>query len=625
MSPALRHDLLSEATIAFALAMICYTANGKTIPSGDTLPARYLPFAILQQGTFYLDDFPFLYESEDAYWAQKVGDHYVSYYPVGAAVLALPFYVPAVLWTGATPEEARSAELEKLAASGIVALSVAFMYTALRRLASRPWAFALAVAYGLGTSSLSVSSQALWQHGPAQLCLALGIFFLVRGRERPVFTMLAGLPLAFAFVCRPTNVTMLVAAAGYVLLVQPRAILGFALAAAPAIGFQFWYNAVYLASPFATQFPVWRGPYWNNSALTNLAGFLLSPSRGLFVYSPVLVFSLWGGVVAWGRNGDRLARALGVGVLLTLLLYSRWWMYWGGSCYGPRLLADVAPALAFLLLPCGCLLSRLATARAIFAITLAWSVAAHAAGSYWDDGSWNKRLDNVARHPEILWSWSDNQLVNAFRGSSLALVPRAVLSPTAIDPLLEARLEKQAEADPRHDQALLALRELYESANDRARAQAVEALRRARFTPPHRVEWKLDDELTLRGVDWAVPDGNVLELTTYWRAERTMAEDYAVYTRWIGEGCGGKNDDVLGAGTHPTSHWIAGETFKQTRRLSLPVRIASAGCSLELGVWSPRERRNLYIRGWPLWRRSGTVLTVKLDSEGAASVSAADR
>jgi hypothetical protein len=139
------------------------------------------------------------------------------------------------------------------------------------------------------------------------------------------------------------------------------------------------------------------------------------------------------------------------------------------------------------------------------------------------------------------------------------------------------------------------------------------------------VEWKLGDELTLRGVDWIVPDGAVLELTTYWCAERTMAEDYAVYTRWIGEGCGGKNDDVLGAGTHPTSHWIAGETFKQTRRLSLPARIVPPGCSLELGVWSPREGRNLYIRGWPLWRRMGTVLTVKLDSDGTASVSAADR
>ena len=66
MPAVLRHDTLSEAAIVFAVAMICYTANGKTIASGDTLPARVLPFAILQQGSFYLDDFPFLYAGKDA-------------------------------------------------------------------------------------------------------------------------------------------------------------------------------------------------------------------------------------------------------------------------------------------------------------------------------------------------------------------------------------------------------------------------------------------------------------------------------------------------------------------------------------------------------------------------------
>jgi len=85
-------------------------------------------------------------------------------------------------------------------------------------------------------------------------------------------------------------------------------------------------------------------------------------------------------------------------VLLTLVFYSRWSTYWGGACYGPRLLADVTPALAFLLVPCGRLVSRFAAARVLFMLALAWSIAAHAAGAYWDDGSWNKRLDRLAYH-----------------------------------------------------------------------------------------------------------------------------------------------------------------------------------------------------------------------------------
>jgi hypothetical protein len=75
----LREDAWSEATMIFALAMVCYTANGKSIGSGDTLPARYLPFGVLRQGSFYLDDYPLLHRGK-AYSIRRIGDHDVSFY-----------------------------------------------------------------------------------------------------------------------------------------------------------------------------------------------------------------------------------------------------------------------------------------------------------------------------------------------------------------------------------------------------------------------------------------------------------------------------------------------------------------------------------------------------------------
>ena len=72
---------------------------------------------------------------------------------------------------------------------------------------------------------------------------------------------------------------------------------------------------------------------------------LVSPSRGLFVYSPVLLFPaagllLWlvrrrGGLLAWAA----VAVAAGVG---TIAQFTVWW---GGHSFGPRLLSDVLPAL----------------------------------------------------------------------------------------------------------------------------------------------------------------------------------------------------------------------------------------------------------------------------------------
>src|ERR1700693_270786 len=80
------------AAVLFAV----YLGNARTIGSGDTLPARYLPFSILLRGTFYLDgldgfDVPYLYS------VRRVNGHVVSDFPVGSAILAVPIYLPFVL------------------------------------------------------------------------------------------------------------------------------------------------------------------------------------------------------------------------------------------------------------------------------------------------------------------------------------------------------------------------------------------------------------------------------------------------------------------------------------------------------------------------------------------------
>ena len=85
--------------------------------------------------------------------------------------------------------------------------------------------------------------------------------------------------------------------------------------------------------------------------VAGLAGVLVSPSRGLFVYAPVLLFSV-AGLAAWlvRRRGGVLAcaaLAAAVGVA-TIAQFSVWW---GGHSFGPRLLTDVLPAVVLGLVP----------------------------------------------------------------------------------------------------------------------------------------------------------------------------------------------------------------------------------------------------------------------------------
>ena len=120
----------------------------------------------------------------------------------------------------------------------------------------------------------------------------------------------------------------------------------------------------------------WTTPLWGG-----LAGILVSPGRGLLVYSPIAIGSLIGMALVWRRHGDLLLRYVGPGVLCTLLLYSKWGNWWGGSSYGPRLLADLGPALALLLYPVGPLVGRSRLLKAVAILLAVWSVGAHAIGA----------------------------------------------------------------------------------------------------------------------------------------------------------------------------------------------------------------------------------------------------
>src|SRR5437870_9543736 len=158
--------------LLFLSVVLAYVANGRAIGSGDPLPARYLPFSLLRERNADLDEFPFLYDELARrdfplldgipYFLTRRHGHYLSAYSPGPALLALPVYAGPAL--AGAPARLWAARLDKLSAAVITALSVIFVFWALAGLVERRWALGIAAIYAFGTSSWSVSSQALWQH-----------------------------------------------------------------------------------------------------------------------------------------------------------------------------------------------------------------------------------------------------------------------------------------------------------------------------------------------------------------------------------------------------------------------------------------------------------------------------
>lgn len=79
-------------------------------------------------------------------------------------------------------------------------------------------------------------------------------------------------------------------------------------------------------------------------SLMRIWGLTFSPGKGLFLYSPVLLLGIWGGMALRDKRRIEVATIMGI-VLFYLLAYSRRKGWFGGLDWGPRYLVPLAPLL----------------------------------------------------------------------------------------------------------------------------------------------------------------------------------------------------------------------------------------------------------------------------------------
>jgi hypothetical protein len=148
------------------------------------------------------------------------------------------------------------------------------------------------------------------------------------------------------------------------------------------------FKTGYQASAVQFHAPLWEG----------LTGLLVSPARGLFLYSPFLLFSVWGFVRAWTQPGYRAWRYFAAACAIYLLAYSRYTYWSGGWCFGPRYLAELSPFLILAIAPLAPVLEQSRRARTLFNFLLGVAVLVQGLGAYltwwWE------------ANPPQLWSWS---------------------------------------------------------------------------------------------------------------------------------------------------------------------------------------------------------------------------
>ena len=333
---------------AFAIMM----ANTRVMGSADAAPATFLPFAIVRNGSltfeatnFQNGDFP-VHQTPLPYYLVQAGGRIASKYMPTMGILALPFYLPAALGSF-DPGSRAITDLEKLASAMLTALGVGCIYLALRRIVSERLAVASTAIYLIATPVLSILGQGLWQHTGAALGFSVGLVALTDTSHPRLRGLLMGLGLGIAIACRPPDVVIAAAFGLAMLRISPRSAAWMALTAMLPLLLALLYQRQLFGSFFATGYGAEASEGWSAFWPEGFAGLLVSPGRGLFVHSPVLLLAIAPLLSRAGRAAlPAWFKPLALGALAFTCMMAKWGVWTGGYAAGNRMLSDTLPIFA---------------------------------------------------------------------------------------------------------------------------------------------------------------------------------------------------------------------------------------------------------------------------------------
>lgn len=388
------------ATTSLVIFLICgfvYAMNGRVdLSSSDNVTNTLLGFNWLQNHALNFDAFrdSYLYRGGGIpfYFIETSTGHLSSRFPIGPALVTFPLAVLYYLglkfaalidWATAGafsifpsgfPDVASEdfatyrQGFSKFSATVSTALSVVFFYLSVRLKFSPGISLVAAFVFAFATGSWPICSQDLRQHTVSNLLLTGIMLCLLKverseGKNRWWLLFLAGIFCGILPSARITSALFSVAIFAYVLIVYRKEAIPFLLGLPSAL-FHFGWNLYYFGwanliiggySKYAQETDSsysFTLTHFTNASL----GLLLSPSNGVLVFSPVLIFAIPGACRlfrAWRQRQDRdEALMLWLGAIAFILyLHFCFFRIWlgGNDSFGPRFLTDTLPISCFLI------------------------------------------------------------------------------------------------------------------------------------------------------------------------------------------------------------------------------------------------------------------------------------
>jgi hypothetical protein len=351
-----------DRVFALVVLLACFLSYWAA-PVQQLIDAKFITVvshSLLDSGTLSLPpDFRPAQKAGKIYQLQKIGDKTYHFFADAPAILNAPF-VALFRLGGITPLTAdgefdRQSEqrILRFTAAFLAALLCAVLFRLARFWLEPGWALGLTAAFAFGTQIFSTLSRSYWSHSWAVLLLATALSLLLSPRvnDKTWSYVASASLLCWAYFCRPT-MSLSIIGITVLLFLTKRRFLPYFLATGLA-----WAAllATYSLRVFGTPLP----PYLLSSHLSSgrlsggilmtsypeaLLGTLISPGRGLFVYVPLYALILVIVIRHWHSIPDKSLAVTGLAICAAhwqvVSLFRNWW---GGQCFGPRLMSDIVP------------------------------------------------------------------------------------------------------------------------------------------------------------------------------------------------------------------------------------------------------------------------------------------
>jgi len=419
-----RNRLSARASFVFLAVLIIYLSVH--VPDNGNLSDNYwyvpTSLSLLKEGNLELSEYSKLLEQHES-GTRRVRGKYYLLFPVGTPLLTIPFVFAATLVHGDVPSlQLQMFRIAALSAKLTAALSVAPLFVLLFRLTgSMRQSLFFSALFAFATSHFGLHAGGLWSHNAVLPLLLATLLFLTSQNEK--IRWLAALPLALAYVTRPTYAVHVLLISGYMFVYERKSFLRFVLlGAGMAIFFVLFSLRIYghFLPPYYSQ-----GRVLFHTFFQALAANVISPNRGLFVFTPIFLGSVYGMYRAFRYPAEvsPLFRLFSIMVIAHWMIVSTSRNWWAGATVGPRYFCDVLPILILLLLPANEGLRKQSRgvqklSYGVFGVLVVWSLfVQYRTVTSMELIRWNSFPAGINQHTERVWDWKDMQI---FRTASPA-------------------------------------------------------------------------------------------------------------------------------------------------------------------------------------------------------------